>query len=125
MEGVRQSGTNPTAAALAVLRTSRPSTSPPRGGAIGFLGRDADGRRRPAGQRRAPTADLLSTFTGLWTLADSGCLDGRRRGRLRAASSWRMEQPEGGFHAGAWDLQCDVEYTFYGLGAMGMLLDAG
>jgi geranylgeranyl transferase type-2 subunit beta len=32
-----------------------------------------------------------------------------------------LDRPDGGFHGGAWDGGFDVEYTFYGLGAMALL----
>ena len=69
---------------------------------------------------RVPLADLLSTFTGAWTLAELGALD-----RLDAAEARHYalaaEQPHGGFRGGLWDEGCDVEYTFYGLGVLGLL----
>jgi geranylgeranyl transferase type-2 subunit beta len=64
---------------------------------------------------RVPLADLLSTFTGSWTLSELGALD-----RLDAAKVLNyvdeVEHPPGGFHGGLWDEGYDVEYTFYGLG---------
>ncbi|NQT17636.1 MAG: beta-hydroxylase, partial [Planctomycetes bacterium] len=32
-----------------------------------------------------------------------------------------LEQPGGGFRGGVWDDAADVEYTFYGLGALALL----
>jgi geranylgeranyl transferase type-2 subunit beta len=69
---------------------------------------------------RAPLADLLSTFTAAWTLAQLGEL-----GRLDTAELRRyaqsLELPGGGFRGGLWDDGCDVEYTFYGLGVLALL----
>jgi geranylgeranyl transferase type-2 subunit beta len=69
---------------------------------------------------RAPLADLLSTFTGLWSLAGLGAL-----GRIDADAARRyaaeQELPGGGFRGGVWDEAADVEYTFYGLGVLGIL----
>jgi geranylgeranyl transferase type-2 subunit beta len=69
---------------------------------------------------RAPLADLLSTFTAAWTLDQLGAL-----GRLDTASvldfAHSLEQPGGGFRGGLWDDGSDVEYTFYGLGVLGLL----
>ena len=31
-----------------------------------------------------------------------------------------VEHPPGGFHGGLWDEGYDVEYTFYGLGVLGL-----
>ena len=33
----------------------------------------------------------------------------------------KLEFPGGGFRGGLWDEQTDVEYTFYGLGCLGVL----
>ncbi len=69
---------------------------------------------------RAPLADLLSTFTGTWTLAQLNALDHLdKQAVLRFAQS--LELPTGGFRAGLWDNRADVEYTFYGLGALAIL----
>jgi geranylgeranyl transferase type-2 subunit beta len=63
---------------------------------------------------------LLSTFTGCWTLADLGQLS--RIDKTTAASFARsVERPEGGFRGGLWDAGFDVEYTFYGLGALALV----
>jgi geranylgeranyl transferase type-2 subunit beta len=69
---------------------------------------------------RAPVADLLSTFTGLWTLEQ---LKGLERVDRAAARRFveQLDRPSGGFHAGLWDDATDVEYTFYGLGTMALL----
>jgi geranylgeranyl transferase type-2 subunit beta len=111
---VVQGGTNPTAAAVAVLAGLEALTSAERDSAVEFLRGMAGSEGGLRASARAPTADLLSTFTGLRTLAD-----------LNAAAARRfvlsLEQPGGGFFAGTWDRQADVEYTFYGLGALAML----
>jgi geranylgeranyl transferase type-2 subunit beta len=64
----------------------------------------------------------LSTFTGALTLADLGAY-----GEIDAAAARRfvesMELAGGGFRGGAWDEGTDVEYTFYGLGALALLKD--
>ena len=33
----------------------------------------------------------------------------------------QLEFPSGGFRGAEWDEQADVEYTFYGLGILGLL----
>jgi geranylgeranyl transferase type-2 subunit beta len=69
---------------------------------------------------QVPMADLLSTFTALVALDDLdalGSLDLEAVRRYVAS----LELPAGGFLAGAWDDQGDVEYNFYGLGTMAML----
>ena len=71
---------------------------------------------------RIPLADLLSTFTGLWTMGRLG-LGGEQRLDLDGISQFVMslELPTGGFRAGLWDNAADVEYTFYGLGTVALV----
>jgi geranylgeranyl transferase type-2 subunit beta len=69
---------------------------------------------------RAPLADLLSTFTGLWTLDRLGALEQiDKTAALEYVEG--LELPAGGFRGGLWDDRADVEYTFYGLGALALL----
>src|SRR5205814_9362155 len=66
---MRRSGTNPTAAAVGVLQLlGEPLTADERAAVVGFLAAmpSAEGGLRANG--RIPAADLLSTFTGCWTL---------------------------------------------------------
>lgn len=121
---MRKSGTNPTAAAVGLLQmiaTEFPQTlEEARGGAIELLLDmvSPEGGLRANG--RAPLADLLSTFTAVWTLEQLdglSRLDGEPVRRFVAS----LERSEGGFHGGLWDEGCDVEYTFYGIGALALL----
>jgi geranylgeranyl transferase type-2 subunit beta len=120
---MRRSGTNPTAAAVGVLQIVGALDDGTRAGVAGFLA----GLQTPEGglsaNGRMPVADLLSTFTGCWTLGQLGEL-----GRLDLAAARKyarsLERPDGGFHGGAWDGGFDVEYTFYGMGAAALLTDA-
>lgn len=126
---MRRGGTNPTAAAVGVLQlldADRETvcflTEDVRRGVVDFLAAlpSADGGIRANG--RIPAADLLSTFTGLWTLAALGGLERIDLGAaLRYARSLRAA--DGGFRGNAWDECTDVEYTFYGLGVLGVLSD--
>ena len=69
---------------------------------------------------RIPVADLLSTFTGVVTLTDLRGLDAiDPSAALRFARV--LERPDGGFCGAIWDADVDVEYTFYGLGCLGLL----
>ena len=69
---------------------------------------------------RIPIADLLSTFTGVLTLADLDASDAiDREDAFRFVQSLQLEA--GGFHGAEWDESHDVEYTFYGLGALALL----
>jgi geranylgeranyl transferase type-2 subunit beta len=69
---------------------------------------------------RIPIADLLSTFTGLVTLQDlGGASQIDLAGVKRFTQSLARE--EGGFRGAEWDPAHDIEYTFYGLGTLGLL----
>jgi geranylgeranyl transferase type-2 subunit beta len=118
---MRRSGTNPTAAAVGVLQLVL--GAPPeevRRGVADFLA----GMPSPEGglraNARAPLADLLSTFTGAWTLAQLDALERVDTTALRGYAE-SLELPGGGFRGGLWDDGTDVEYTFYGLGVLGLL----
>jgi geranylgeranyl transferase type-2 subunit beta len=65
-------------------------------------------------------ADLLSTFTGCWTLEQLGAL-GRIDAAAARAYAEALAEPAGGFRGGLWDEHSDMEYTFYGLGAVALL----
>jgi geranylgeranyl transferase type-2 subunit beta len=122
---MKRSGTNPTAAALGVrqiLAVQAGRNGEHSDEALANLlasMQNAEGGFQA--NARAPLADLLSTFTGLWTLERSGALD---RINQPAALGYvqSLELPNGGFRGGLWDDRADVEYTFYGLGALALLL---
>jgi geranylgeranyl transferase type-2 subunit beta len=118
---MRRSGTNPTAAAVGLLQIAEPGALTPevRAGVADFLGEmpSLEGGLRANG--RAPLADLLSTFTGAWTLAQLEAL-GRVDGGQVLGYARSLERAEGGFHGGLWDEGHDVEYTFYGLGVQAL-----
>jgi geranylgeranyl transferase type-2 subunit beta len=69
---------------------------------------------------RIPIADLLSTFTGMLTLADLGSFDMIDRAAARRYVD-ALELDGGGFRGAEWDPAHDVEYTFYGLGALALV----
>ncbi len=116
---MRRSGTNPTAAAIGLLRIVDAIDNPLRANVVGFLSEMQNDEGGLLANTRIPIADLLSTFTGALTLSD---LDGLERidtaAILRYAES--LEQIAGGFHAAAWDQVADVEYSFYGLGTLAL-----
>ncbi len=121
---MRRSGTNPTAAGVGVLQILDAGGLTPaeRQPTIDFLARMPSLEGGLRANDRIPLADLLSTFTGCWTLAQLGALGSIDIDQaLHYARS--LEDPEGGFKGGLWDEQVDVEYTFYGLGAVGLLTD--
>jgi geranylgeranyl transferase type-2 subunit beta len=123
---MRRSGTNPTAAAVGVLELLAGGAADAvlwpagvRDGVIAFLAEmpSPEGGLRANG--RAPLADLLSTFTGAWTLHQLGALD-RLDGDAVREYAQALELPGGGFRGGLWDDRTDVEYTFYGLGVLAL-----
>ena len=70
---------------------------------------------------RIPFADGLSTFTGLLTTKDVGGKNIIPAERVLKWLTTQIELPTGGFRGASWDQQADAEYTFYGLGIMGLL----
>ena len=119
----KRAGTNPTAAAIGVLRILDELDEPTREDTVDFLleMQNDDGGIRA--NTRIPFSDVLSSFTALLTLADLNGLDELDR---EAAARYlrRMESEEGGFYGVELDDQRDVEYTFYGLGARALLTAA-
>jgi geranylgeranyl transferase type-2 subunit beta len=116
---MRSSGTNPTAAAAALLKILNALDESTREAVIDFLADRQGDEGGLAANKRIPLADLLSTFTGLMTLADFDALD---RIDLQATRTYArsLEIESGGFRAAAWDDASDVEYTFYGLGSLAL-----
>jgi len=117
----KRGGTNPTTAAVSTLRILGTLDEQQCAATAGFL---ASMQTEEGGWRantRIPVADLLSTFTGLLTLRDLEAWD-----TLDAARAQRYvescQRPDGGFRGAAWDDGHDVEYTFYGLGSLAVLV---
>lgn len=117
---MRTSGTNPTAAGVALLRLLDACDQPTRTAAGNFLAamQTEEGGFRANGQ--IPLADLLSTFTALASLVELDLL--HLVDLERAAAFVRgLERQSGGFPGGVWDAGVDVEYTFYGVGSLALL----
>jgi geranylgeranyl transferase type-2 subunit beta len=117
---MKRSGTNPTAAGIGVLQIANELGDETRNRVSDFLVQlpaPAEGGFRA--NDRIPAADLLSTFTGAWSLDQIGS---RNRLNLQAIRDYAesCERPAGGFHGGLWDEGHDVEYTFYGLGVLAL-----
>ncbi len=116
---MKRSGTNPTAAAVAVLTLHSKVGPNLRNDVLAFL---KDVRSDEGGfqaNSRIPFADTLSTFTGYLTcqdLEDRSLISPQRVEQFILS----LEQPTGGFRAATWDQATDVEYTFYALGALGL-----
>jgi geranylgeranyl transferase type-2 subunit beta len=119
---MRRSGTNPTAAAVGVFHLIQgPQARLARQDeVVDFLARMAGEEGGLRANERIPLADLLSTFTGVWTLDQLGA---RERVPWEAISDFTaaVTDPGGGFRAGLWDERADVEYTFYGLGTLALV----
>jgi geranylgeranyl transferase type-2 subunit beta len=120
---MRRSGTNPTAAAVGILQLILgPDVAfAGKNDVIDFLARMQSDEGGLRANDRIPLADLLSTFTGLWTLDRLGAGDRLDKDAIRKFAEG-LAEPAGGFRAGLWDERVDVEYTFYGLGTMALLL---
>jgi len=137
---MRKSGTNPTAAAIGILQLLFPLSPLGTGTAgegrsptttavlepaatIDFLAGMTSMEGGLCANERIPLADLLSTFTGSWTLAQLGALD-RLNGHQVYQFAEALQDDAGGFRGGVWDEAADVEYTFYGLGTMALMAKA-
>ena len=126
---MQRSGTNPTAAAIGILKVLDVLDPTVHEATLDFLAQAATDEGGLRANTRIPVADVLSTFTGLLTLGDLGALDeftSTGDVDLQAIDRYvrSMEQPDGGFRGGIWDDATDVEYTFYGLGALALVANA-
>jgi len=119
---MRRSGTNPTAAGVGILQLAQGRDLPPDQAApiANFLARMAGDDGGLRANDRVPLSDLLSTFTGCWTLAQLGGL-ARIDTKQVAAFAHAVELAGGGFRGGLWDEATDVEYTFYGLATLALV----
>jgi geranylgeranyl transferase type-2 subunit beta len=111
---------NPTAAAAAVAMAAGVMDESVIEGVCRFLleSQRDDGSWPASG--RVAAGDLLSTFTALLTLADLGAADmARPAAAERFVRACRI-RPDG-FGGSPTDNDTDVEYTFYGIGAMAVL----
>lgn len=118
---MKRSGTNPTAAAVAMLVMFDAMDGELREDVREFLTsvRSAEGGFQA--NSRIPFADGLSTFTGLLTAQDLDLGDLLKPAQVEHFVSTELEFPTGGFRGASWDEAADVEYTFYGLGVLGLL----
>jgi geranylgeranyl transferase type-2 subunit beta len=120
ISAMKRSGTNPTAAGVGVLQILGELDDAARAGTAEFLAAltsPFEGGLRA--NDRIPAADLLSTFTGGWTLDQLGCANKLDWEQVRGYAE-ECERPIGGFRGGLWDDRTDVEYTFYGLGTLAL-----
>lgn len=118
---MRRSGTNPTAAAVALLNRLNAMEDDIRHDVLEFLGDVTSTEGGFQANTRIPFADGLSTFTGLLTAQDLGRRDLIPPHRVLDFVTRNLELDSGGFRGASWDQQADAEYTFYGLGILGLL----
>src|SRR5262245_30716204 len=121
---MKKSGTNPTAAAAAILNMLGALDSELREDVAAFLHEVRSGEGGFQANTRIPFADGLSTFTGLLTAQDLGLADLLDPPRVDTFVR-SLELPDGGFKGASWDQAADVEYTFYALGTLGLLGSRG
>jgi len=113
-------GTNPTASAVAVLRTLDGCDAATTERAAAFLASQQRSDGGFAAHPSAPVSDVMSTFTALVTLIDLGVTGDIKLGEIgRYVRS--LVCADGGFHAAQGDDDTDVEYTYYGLGVLALL----
>lgn len=123
---MRKSGTNPTAAGYGVLMAISKKelvqdiASKGKAFFTGMLGEEGGFKANS----RIPFCDVLSTFTSLWSLSDLKGLDLINLEKVKSYLNI-TELPDGGFRGGSWDAGADVEYTFYGLGALALVHGMG
>lgn len=120
ISAMKRSGTNPTAAGIGLLHILGELDAAARDGTASFLAAlpsPFEGGLRA--NDRIPAADLLSTFTGAWTLDQLGAADRLDWDKVCGYGE-ECERPIGGFRGGLWDERTDVEYTFYGLGILAL-----
>ncbi len=112
--------TNPSAAAAMTLFALRKLPAPAGEKAAGFFAAMQCGNGGFLAHKKAPIPDLLSTYTSLLTL--------KALGRLKEVDAKRalsfvnsLENIKSGFKAVEIDNASDLEYTYYGLGCLGIL----
>lgn len=120
IQPMKRGGTNPTAAAVAILLMQSAMDEELREDVRAFLREVRSGEGGFQANTRIPFADGLSTFTGLLTAQDLGLADLLDPRKVEAFID-RLELPEGGFRGAEWDQAADVEYSFYALGTLGLL----
>ena len=119
---MKRSGTNPTAAAVALLRILNSLDPDIAADVAGFLTDVVSSEGGFQANTRIPFADGLSTFTGILTAQELSLPHVIPPERILHYVENSLEYNSGGFRGAAWDQQPDVEYTFYGLGILGLIL---
>lgn len=115
----KRPGVNPTAAAIGALKTLDALTPQIISRTVDFLAEMQTDEGGLAANTRIPLADLLSSCTGLITLADLGATQVVSLEKLRNYAT-QMQRDTGGFAGFVMDPGQDVEYTFYGLATLAL-----
>ncbi|MCH9653612.1 MAG: geranyl transferase [Planctomycetes bacterium] len=118
---MKRSGTNPTAAAVAILIILNAMDDELKEDVSDFLTQVKSSEGGFQANTRIPFADGLSTFTGLLTAQDLDLTSHFDQVNLMKFMTEWLEFPTGGFRGASWDEQADVEYTFYGLGVLALI----
>ncbi len=121
IQPMKCSGTNPTAAAVGLLTMFDAMDDELDEDVLEFLLQVRSSEGGFQANTRIPFADGLSTFTGLLTAQDRGFTDILSPEKVEDFITDWLEFPTGGFRGASWDEQADVEYSFYGLGTLGLL----
>lgn len=119
IRAAKRPGVNPTAAAIGSLKTIGTLNPNEHRDTADFLAEMQSDEGGLTANTRIPFADLLSSFTGLLTLAD---LDSLSEVNVEAVNRYAlsMQSPGGGFVGFALDQTADVEYSFYGLATLSL-----
>lgn len=118
---MKTSGTNPTAAAAVLLKRLGFADEQLTADLRDFLKQVRSEEGGFQANTRIPFADGLSTFTSLLVAQDFGLDRSFDLPAIEAFVTRQLEFPTGGFRGASWDEQADVEYTFYGLGVLGLI----
>ena len=118
---MKNSGINPTAAAAVLLRRLGFDDDQLTADLRDFLKQVRGTEGGFQANSRIPFSDGLSTFTGLLIAQEFELLDLLNVANLESFITQQLEFPTGGFRGASWDEQADVEYSFYGLGVLGLL----
>jgi len=118
---MKRSGTNPTAAAVAVLTMLGAMDDELKSDVRDFLKQVRSDEGGFQANTRIPFADGLSTFTAILTCQDLGLDDLWKPRQVEGFLTEWLEFPTGGFRGASWDENADVEYTFYGLGTLALV----
>lgn len=119
IRAAKRPGVNPTAAAIGTLKALGRLNPSAHAATAAFLAEMQSDEGGLTANTRIPFADLLSSFTGLLTLAD---LDAISMVNLEAINRYAlaMQAPQGGFVGFSLDHTADVEYSFYGIASLAL-----